>query len=216
MKTLKNSRQNRVGHVGQYAEDAWSLAQRTAKGLNEIRKLINIETKLLPALAAQTTFSNVGTIVPISEIAQGLDYNTRVGDSIKIQKIIVNVRLLMAAAATQTFARVVMFRDLQNTGTAPTVANLLQTTDTCSPVNFLFHDRFTILWDELVPLCISGDQNAVLRFDRPHGGHVKYLGITAAAASDGQGSIYLLFISNETAANVPSYSFISHVYFTDD
>jgi len=81
---LARTTQNRKtsGAVGEYFEDAWSLAKRTATGLNEIRKLINIEEKNLETLVSATAFDTNGTVYSISTVAQGTDYTQRVGDSI--------------------------------------------------------------------------------------------------------------------------------------
>ena len=62
--------------VGEYFGDAWSLAKRTASGLNEIRKLINVEEKDLETVQASAGFDTTGTVYSLSTIAQGTDFNT--------------------------------------------------------------------------------------------------------------------------------------------
>jgi hypothetical protein len=191
------------------------LAKRTAYGLNEIRKLINIETKVLETNSSANVDSS-GTVATISTIAQGLDYTNRVGDSIKMQRIEVRARTVIGAG-TKTFIRVMLVRDLDGYGTAPTVANILQSADVLAPENYLNKDRFSILYDEFEALNSVSVTNSVTTFAMPHEGHIKYLGTTAAAASNGKGSLYLLLISNESAgANTPTVTYYTRIYFTDD
>lgn len=191
------------------------MAKRTAYGLNEIRKLINIETKVLETNSSANVDSS-GTVATISTIAQGLDYTNRVGDSIKMQRIEVRARTVIGAG-TKTFIRVMLVRDLDGYGTAPTVANILQSADVLAPENYLNKDRFSILYDEFEALNSVSVTNSVTTFAMPHEGHIKYLGTTAAAASNGKGSLYLLLISNESAgANTPTVTYYTRIYFTDD
>jgi len=150
-------------------------------------------------------------------MAQGLDYlNNRVGDSIKLQRLEFRFRIAMAATAVQTQGRVIYFRDLDGYGTTPTVGDVLQTVSVLSPKDYLNQDRFSILYDELFALSANGDSTEVGVVDMVHEGHIKYLGTTAAAASNGKGSLYYLIISNETGATVPFFAHHERIYFTDD
>lgn len=200
--------------VGKYASDAWSLAKRTAYGLNEIRKLINIETKIAEATGT-SSIDTAGAVTSISLIAQGLDYQNRIGDSIKLQRIEFRVRWTVGTG-TASFIRTLLVRDLDNYGTKPALGDVLQTVSVLSPKDYLNADRFSILYDELGTLNQS-DANSVSTFDMAHEGHVKYLGTTAADASSGKGSLYLMFLSSETAgANAPTVVLHSRLYYTDD
>jgi hypothetical protein len=217
----RSRRQNNGGDsVGKYFGDAWSLAKRTANGLNEIRKLINIETKIIQTNTGSTVFGTTGVLVPISECAQGLDYiNNRVGDSIKMQRIEIRGRIFKNAAATQTVTRILLVRDLDGFGTLPTTNDILDSVGIASapltPYEYLNRKRFSILYDELLTVNNTGDSSAVFEVNVAHEGHILYLGTTAAAASDGKGSLYMLFISDE-GTNTPSFNFFSRIYFTDD
>jgi hypothetical protein len=198
------------------------LAKRTAYGLNEIRKLINIETKFVDT-GSSGSVDYSGTMLCVSQLAQGLTSTDRVGDSIKLQTI--ELRLLLAASATSTntIVRVIMFRDLDGAGTAPTPANVLETVGSShaplSPYKFNRRDRFGLLFDEVVTLqsvLATGLSSTVIAWKVPHEGHVKYLGTTAASASDGKGSVYLLLVSDLTASNLPTFRSYARLEYTDD
>jgi hypothetical protein len=204
--------------VGQYASDAWSLAKRTAYGLNEIRKLINIETKVINQSATSTAVNTTGIIPCLSQVAQGLDYTNRVGDSVKIQRLVFRARLYVNAVATTSIMRVLLVRDLDGYGTAPTTAAVLETVAASgaplSQYNYLNSDRFSVLYDTFVTLSTQ-NPSEVIAVDMPHEGHIKYLGTTAGATSDGKGSIYMVTVSDE-ASNTPTIAYNCRIYFTDD
>lgn len=216
-KSKGGSKQNAVG---QYASDAWSLAKRTAVGLNEIRKLINIETKFLDVVTNAASINTTGGTYCVSQLAQGLTSTTRVGDSLRIQHLELRGRVVANGSATSSCFRVLMFRDLDGYGTLPTMADVLEYNAVVdaprSPYKYNKLQRFSILFDELIEIQTStGVSSVPFTFSTAHQGHVLYLGTSAAAASNGKGSVYMGFVSDE-ATNTPTVSFTSRMTFTDD
>jgi len=206
--------------VGKYFGDAWSLAKRTASGLNEIRKLINVEEKVIEVDYASNTFDTSGDLVSISTVVQGLDYNQRVGNSIKLQEIEINARIFMNTTSGNTVYRFLVVRDLDGYGTTPAVSDILangvgSATAPLAIKDFLNRKRFSILFDEMGTLSPQGERGVYITVKMEHAGHILYLGSTAAAASNGKGSLYILVLSDETV-NMPSLAFQSRVTFTDD
>lgn len=207
--------------VGQYASDAWSLAKRTAVGLNEIRKLINIETKFLDTVQVSTNISTTGGAIVISEIAQGVTSQTRIGDSVKIQHIEVRGRVNVNPVAANSLVRVLVFRDLDGSGVPPATSDVLELTGAVSaplsPYKYRNLQRFSVLYDEIFELqgTVQGTAGIPFIYSSAHSGHILYLGTTAASASDGKGTLYVLAVSDE-ATNTPSLAFYSRITFTDD
>lgn len=148
-------------------------------------------------------------------IAQGLDYTNRVGDSIKMQNIYCGYRWQIGASATKTFVRTMLVRDLDGYGTPPTTTDILESADVLSPKKYLNTDRFSVLYDEVETLTSVAETATVSRYFTPHEGHVKYLGTASATASNGKGSMYLLFLSSEST-NTPRVDFSTRILFTDD
>jgi hypothetical protein len=166
------------------------------------------------------TIDNIGNIVSLSTVAQGLNYlNNRIGNSVKIQNIIIRFKFQINTAATRTAIRCIVFRDLDGSGTAPISSQLLTTTGdgatVLQPKDYLNADRFSFLDDQLFEVCITNDQMVTYQVNIPHEGHIKYLGTTAAAASNGKGSVYFLVVADE-AVSFPSIAYHSRIYFTDD
>jgi hypothetical protein len=216
------ARKGQSDAVGQYASDAWSLAKRTAAGLNEIRKLINIETKIRDFNQVSYAQGTTATLTCVSSLDEGLDFNNRVGDSIKLQDFTIRGRVNVNSAATTSLVRVIILRDLDAYGTALVSSDVLAVSGSVgaplSPVAWLNRERFSILYDELFAVASgtsTGDATCQFTFHTTHSGHVLYLGTSSASASNGRGSIYVLTVSDE-ATNTPSVAFYSRMTFTDD
>jgi len=206
--------------VGSYVEDAASLGVRTMRGLNELRKLINIETKVSNFNGSTLVPTATAVVSCLSQIAQGTDYTSRVGDSIRIQDLTVYASFQVSTLAAQaTLVRFLIIRDLDGYGTAPTIADVFDAGLTANNVlaqyNFLNSDRFSVLFDELFMLDVNDTPTGVVSFHTTHQGHVKYLGSTAATTSNGKGSVYAVAVSNQ-ATNKPTYEINSRLRFTDD
>ena len=207
--------------VSAYAGDAYDLARRTMRGLNEIRRYINIEEKYLDTSVSLTPDQS-GSLQCITQIAQGTTMNTRVGNSLRVQRLEIKGRAAVSASVTSySLCRIIVFRDMEGQGTAPTVADLLETVGGSAaprqPYDWLNRKRFSVLYDMLVPLtAISGGQMVqVFTYSVDLAKHVLYRGTTAAAASDGEGSIYIACVSDE-ATNTPSVNASCRFTFTDD
>ncbi len=187
--------------------------------MNEIRQLINIETKILETTQSSNAFDTSGTIYPVSQIVQGLDYLNRVGDSIKLQSITFNYRIFKNTTATSSVVRILLVRDLDCQGATPSVGDVLQSVGTATapltPHDWLNRKRFTVLYDRLATVNSTGDSSFTGVFNTAHEGHILYLGTAANAASQGKGSMFVVCVSDETT-NTPTIAFYSRLEFTDD
>ncbi len=207
--------------VGQYAGDAYDLAKRTWRGLNEIRKFINIEEKFSDT-SVNLNPDQSGSLTCVTQLAQGTTMNTRVGNSIKVQRLEILGRVAANSSIT-TFSvvRVMVVRDMEGQGSAPAVSDILETVGTSaaprSPHDWLNRKRFAIVHDELIVLSANsgGNMAQTFTFKQNLERHVLYRGTSAAAASDGEGSIYVVAVSDE-ATNTPSVGLVARIIYTDD
>ncbi len=207
--------------VEQYAGDAYSLAKRSLAGLNEIRKFINIEEKYLDTAVNQNPDQN-GAVTCITQLAQGTTVNTRVGNSVRVQRLSLLGRVAVnSSTTTYSLVRVIVFRDMEGQGTAPVASDVLESIGTSAaprqPYDWLNRKRFSILYDWFIPLtAISGGSMVKeIGFETDLTKHVLYRGTTAAATSDGEGSIYVLSVSDE-ATNTPGVGLVARITYTDD
>ncbi len=189
--------------------------------MNEIRKLINIETKQASANGTGTSAAQTATCTYMLPLAEGLDNSDRVGVSIKTQSMRCKFWVKMNGSATNTIVRCLIVRDWNNTGAAPTSGDILNIPgagQACTAqYNFINTQkpRFAILYDEVVLLNTASNMAAFLEFDCQLGQHAHFRGTTSAVTSAAEGSLWFMLVSNE-ATNTPTYDYDTRVFFTDD
>lgn len=208
--------------VGEYFDDAWSLAKRTAAGLNQIRKMINTEEKYID-VSTTLSASRAGVVTYMAPIAQGDNISDRTGDSIKVQEVYLEGFITYNAAATTPMtARVIVFRELTNVGSAPTGGDLIQSASsqfaTTALYNFVngksLNKRYSILFDEFFTLDLY-NQIVPFSYHTTSGKHTFFRGTTAATGDAANGS-YWFIVFTDVAANQPSFTAYSRLTFTDD
>jgi len=215
---------NQGNSVGNYVGDAWSLAKRTAIGLNEIRKLINVEVKYIDTSFYGVSLDQAGVVYYLTALAQGDDITDREGDSIKVQtlEILGDVYRNSSSTAVRDTVRIMIVRDLTNEGVTPTGADVLSQASSglvtlCAP-NFLNssleNKRFSYLYDEIIELDTTHTAQT-FRFTTTSDKHVYFRGNANSAANAGTGSYWLLMFSNN-ATNTPLASAVARVTFTDN
>lgn len=158
---------------------------------------------------------STGAIALITGIAQGDTSITREGLQIRPKSL--ELRLLLTANNSGTeYARMIIFRDTQQAGTAPTVAQLLEE-DTV--LGFPEHDtrpRFKILRDKTFKLD-NGNINGHIRkyfISLPKTSRIYYSGTTGSAISMGKNNLYVYWVST-TSADHPSLSSRFRLRFTE-
>ena len=216
-------RRKQLNAVGEYAQDAYSLGVRTWKGLNAIRKLVNIEFKRFDINANGSATSQAGSVLQLSQIPQGTDNGQRVGNSLKCQHFRLCAHVLINGSATRSAVRVMVVRDLENTGSAPAGSDVLVSAggSNCVTSNYLYTThgigtlpgRFTILFDEAVTLSITGNQNALMKVDIPMSQHIRYSG--SSGSNTKEGSLWLLLFCNEST-NTATVDWNANLTYTDD
>lgn len=198
------------------------MAKRTASGLNEIRKLINVEEKYLDN-SGNPTFDRNGTVAYVSGIQQGDGVTDREGNSVKVQSFALQFLITWNPASTSAVGcRILLVRDLQNQGATIAASDVLETVgSSTAPVTYIDYTngpfsnkRFSIVYDKLLTV----DQyNPITHdmFKSNHDCHVAYRGTTSAVASAGNGSYFLVAVSSD-ATNLPSIIYSTRMVYTDN
>jgi hypothetical protein len=205
--------------VSKYAGDAYSLAVRTAQGLNAVRRLINIEVKdFNNTLGIQP--SSTWTFINFSPIAQGLTDGARVGNSIKLQSLFFAAYIeLYPGVTTDNAVRFMLLRDHENAGAAPTSAifqypaALYQLT---TPLTSIAEKRFTVVFDETVNIACNGDKSAFFKYSSSANQHIKFRGTDATDASAAEGSLWFATCADNNAVNSPAIYGTWRLRYTDD
>lgn len=197
-----------------YGARAGGLAYRAYQGVRRIQKLINVEKKFFD-VHNDTSPSSAGTVISLSNIAQGNDYNNRDGNSILCQSLFFQARVTMNNSASSSFVRIILLVDNDQRGVDPTVAELLETGVVESPLTHDVGRRFNILMDKVVNISGTGDQNKFVKRYINYNQHIKYKDTAGADASAYEGNLFLFMISNE-GTNVPLVNWHSRLRFTDN
>ncbi len=208
--------------MGTYFGDAWSLAKRTATGLNEIRKLINVEQKYNDRTNSLTA-STAGAVQLLTNIAQGDDITQRDGDSIKVQSTKITGYIRRDSASTSSEAiRILLIRDMMNAGTTIAGSDIIQAASTVyapvSQYNFIngnqLQNRFSILYDEVFTVDANNPM-ALFNYESKHDYHVFFRGTGSAFADAAAGAVFLMVLT-DASVNPPIASFTTRVLFTDN
>lgn len=173
----------------------------------------------------ETTTAGTGAIAKIMTIAQGDTDSTRDGDALFIKGLRINGRVkfnnAMGALLTQ-YVRLLVFQWFPDDGTAPTVANILNTTGTDSEslygiTNMDRNDQYKILFDRTYEVDSVGNPARAfkrkLRIPKRHR-RQKFI----AAGTDGSNQIYLMYISDTLstiAGVVPTFTMQTFMTYTD-
>lgn len=200
---------NRKYSVGQ-------MASKAIRGVNYIRKLINVEKKFLDTVVTATTQGTAGTFTPLTYIAEGDDYNSRDGHSILTQGFLFRMRLTANSTSVVNFMRIILFVDKEFAGTVATTAQLLETTtEYMSPLQHDQGRRFSILMDKIVALDYNGKGTVSFNKYFKINSHIKFVG-TGATAADGKEGHIFLFTMSDNNTNQPGWGMYSRIRFTDN
>lgn len=154
------------------------------------------------------TAAQAGTVGYLSAIPQGDNVSEREGNSIKIQSFEFKGFIVrngnQSASEVEAF-RVIVVRDLQNQGAAPTGADILETVGSIyapiQHVDFIngsdLNKRFTVVYDELITLDLYHPSHWI-DFKTNHDCHVFYRGIGSTVTSAGNGSYFMLVVSDRS------------------
>jgi len=163
------------------------------------RALMRIaEPKVFSTQAAGNLISSSGTVINLSNgIVEGDGINNRSGTVVTITKQ--NLRFNFEAFTVTQSARVILFRDMMNGGSTPSVTDVLPATGYLShysDVREIQQARFDILWDVVIDCNLNGEATKTLRKVASRPKKVFYNGTTAVASANGKGSIFLLVIGS--------------------
>ncbi len=219
---LKNQR-NYASNVSSHVSYMSALALKNASEVKKLKGMLNTELKYLDN-ADVATFGNTAVHVAdsdpqysLSQCAQGLDNNDRVGRQIKAKSAQIRIAIRHNAAGniSQT-VRVLLIRAKVCDGDHPTLGDILQ--DVGNPRSFRKVSETmdaTVLADRSVQLSAQ-DPIRTINIYKKMNSLVKYLGASASEANDGHGTILLYLFSDQLTDNFPTYSIQSRFRFIDN
>lgn len=209
-----------------------NLAHKAYKGVKYIKSLINVEKKYWDVARAFSAQSSTPTIANLSNLAVGDSYNNRDGNSILCQTLFIRLFIKGQAGTgpTGNLFRFIVFIDNDQRGTDPTAAELLEDTSTASnmimsPLLHTVYKRFNVLIDKVCHIgavsnvatqsYATGTMFKTFKFyKRLKGHHIRYSADAGADASNSEGSLYILTVSDDAVG--PTLAWNSRLRFTDN
>lgn len=178
------------------------------------------ELKVTDVATASANLTLNAGLVLLNGVAQGSDYNTRIGRKTLMKSLFIRFTLVpntANSAPNGDFARIIVFYDCQTNAAAPIASDVLTSgTDYLSPLNLNNRDRFKILHDKIIPMnanvytagaLTAGDPvNKSWKIFKKMNMEVIFGGTANTVGSIQTGSIYLMYLS----AGATSYSTLSY------
>ena len=216
-------RRKRPIYKRRYNRNGWrnmrlgTLARKAYSGMRMLKGIVNAEKKTFDTSANGVQGSSP-TITCLNLLAQGDDYNSREGRSILAKTFQLQFRAIISSAATTpTFVRYVIFKDLGMDGSnAPSSGELVSSIYAMRNSDPVYMKRYVVLCDQTIGN-LSADsrentyQEKFIRLNH----HIKFAGTGTANTDQGEGSLWLLQVSNQ-ATDTPTLIWTARLRFYDN
>lgn len=178
-----------------------------------------------------SVITTTGYMLHLTGIAQGDDFNQRVGEEIVAKYLNMKLRLTKAASVNAPQVRCIIFWDMQNNGVGPTfltstdpiqavLDNSTVTNIMLSPHNYRTKDRYHILWDKVITInpqdSLSTSAHIYKKNIKLSGAKIKYGSSSGSiAATVGRALYFSIVGSGASAVNEVTPNISNRVWFTD-
>lgn len=192
------------------------LAKRAYQGVRYLKGLVNSEMFKFDNSFNSTVSTSPGSLNLVG-IGQGDDENQRQGNSILARYLHLRFDITIHASATNTFLRMVLVCDKQQTAdTSPTFSDIFDTSTVSAvigPLNKNTVGRYSIMFDRVFKLDNQAHPNIFKKMYFKLYRHVRYNG---TATTDVQkNGMWLFYVSNE-ATNTPTLTLQSRIGYHDN
>lgn len=197
----------------------YQLAKAAYSTANYVKDMVNIEYKVYRIETTPTTFNNLGVIYDLigsnsgfAGIQQGITVNDRIGDSIKLQRMVFRGLIQKNAAATINSIRIIVFQGKAEAGLMYSTADILESTNVYSGKNENNRYNTKVLYDEVKVIDSVKSQYLELDWNIELNWHAKFeAGVTTIA----DGGLYMLLLTG-ASVNLPSWDGVFRITYTDD
>jgi hypothetical protein len=194
------------------------LAGKLMSDIRFLKNIVNAEKNFFDT-AASINPAVTPTAQCLNLIAQGDDVQQRSGRSIKLAGVDVRYHALSNIAATvPQFLRIIVVQVKDPSGSAPTIAGILQSVSVDSPIQAsVSQGQYTFLHDKLyvLPLYAAGG-GQVVDVTIPLKNHIEFIGTGAPLANVGNNSIFFFAMADQVANNASSGALYSRLHYYDN
>lgn len=185
------------------------------------------EMKFTDITATSQPISNNWTIVLINGVAQGQDYNQRIGRQARMRSSLLNGIVYNQTSTSNpqgTGIRICLIWDYQpNSGTTPVGTDIFVSQSLIAPMNLNNRDRFKVLLDRRIQIgaftittgniTAGAPQNVFISKYRKMYMETIFSGVGATLGSIATGALYLCYIADVTS--VTSWDYYTRVRYQD-
>lgn len=198
------------------SKDALGIALSALAVANATKRLINVEFKNCRKTFNAEDITNAGSVDYLNPIAEGDGADDRNGNSIRGKSFMARLRVTYTAGGNATqWIRLMLFQDLQSSGVVPAVDEVLDTVDVSSPRNLQWTRRFRTIWDRTITLTAEKGGEVVNVYKKINS-VIRFIDTDATQASSGNGSFYLLSLSEQAGANYPTLDGVIRLRYIDN
>lgn len=166
--------------------------------------------------------SGTGSISYLSQIAQGVTKQSRLGDQIRLTRVQFRIQCIdsQTNVSGNLVSRIMIVKDKSATGVIPTIAgasnSILTAASTLAMQLPNTLDRFVVLKDMTYNgnQIVNGDIPGEFWFDMKCNTVMDYLDTGAAIGSAGSNSLFVVVVTDNTAAT-SDWNYVANLYFTD-
>lgn len=180
--------------------------------------MLNVERKYIDVTATVAS-TTTAAFVNLNACQLGTSSVTRVGQSIKVVSIYVNLFWVIGTAqVVGSYQRVLIFRDRQANGAAPAATDVLVSSNVLAPNNIGNSKRFKIIFDTRNLINTNGNEYTRFRKFKRLSFHTEYNTGNAGTVADQQtNSLYMMHLSDQAAGtNNPTLSYYIRTRFIDN
>lgn len=184
------------------------------------------ELKAVDTAPGNYACSSTPNISLINGVATGTDYTERIGRKIMLKSLFIRGYMLPADNTSgPSLSRLLVVYDSQTNGTAPTITDILKTSDVRAQLNLDNRDRFKIIFDKQYVVAVvdntatqaiaSGPTVHNVKLYKRLNHEVQFSGTTAAVGSIATGSVYLVLLNDNVASLGTIFALSTRIRFTD-
>lgn len=198
-------------NAGKTAATAYT-ALRVAK---QVKNLINVEFKSHDKTQVLQDALDTGTVVCLNEIPQGDTDNQRDGITSMLKSIDLKINCTNNANINTSIVRCILLIDHDNINdTLPNVTDIIQNATILSPKNRDNMTRFTFLWDKRFTLSGDGTEIKYAKYYKKCSKKMWWR--DDAAEIPRKNALLLLWMSNRSTDNYPTFSYYSRLRYLDN
>lgn len=195
-----------------------AMVRQVGNDVARIYSMFNTELKYQDYIGSSVQGTTM-TQVLVNGLTQGTTSTTRLGDTIRVKTVELNMRISISTTSTLGYVtfRVLLLRDTQPNGATFGPGNYLNTpTNVLSTITMAQCKRFHTVDDQMFIMDSNGPQAVLYRRVYNIDFHPEYgLGNAGTIADLSKDALFLCFLSDDNT-NQPGYSYWTRLHFIDN